>query len=242
MHWGLALQNQCPPCSVLRCPVFIPLCLCSTIAPRSSKLCASGVRCHLEREPCLTAVHLVRVRDTDYTLLRMQRSLGVWGWAWRRAPPWSWGTLQFSLSGEDRRQWERGCLSLSLSQWHPHQTQSSQSSNTFKTRLHHVPNCWWGPPFPGRARFLISILNAQCPTVCSTVHSCCNASAYGFVLAWFVRTRLRYVCVLSHSVMSDSFAAPWTIAHQAPLSMEFSRQEYWRGLPCPPPIDATEES
>ena len=31
------------------------------------------------------------------------------------------------------------------------------------------------------------------------------------------------------------FAILWTIAHQAPLSMEFSRQEYWRGLPCPPP-------
>ena len=31
------------------------------------------------------------------------------------------------------------------------------------------------------------------------------------------------------------FAAPWTVAHQAPLSMEFSRQEYWSGLPFPPP-------
>ena len=28
---------------------------------------------------------------------------------------------------------------------------------------------------------------------------------------------------------------PWTVAHQAPLSMGFSRQEYWSGLPCPPP-------
>ena len=27
----------------------------------------------------------------------------------------------------------------------------------------------------------------------------------------------------------------WTVAHQAPLSMGFSRQEYWSGLPCPPP-------
>ena len=30
---------------------------------------------------------------------------------------------------------------------------------------------------------------------------------------------------------------PRTVAHQAPLSMEFSRQEYWSGLPCPPPGD-----
>ena len=30
------------------------------------------------------------------------------------------------------------------------------------------------------------------------------------------------------------FVTPWTIAHQALLSMGFSRQEYWSGLPCPP--------
>ena len=33
------------------------------------------------------------------------------------------------------------------------------------------------------------------------------------------------------------FATPWTVAHQAPLSLEFSRQEYWSGLPCPAPGD-----
>ena len=33
--------------------------------------------------------------------------------------------------------------------------------------------------------------------------------------------------------MSDSFVSPWTAARQAPLSMEFSRQDYWRGLPFP---------
>ena len=37
--------------------------------------------------------------------------------------------------------------------------------------------------------------------------------------------------------MSDSFATPWTVPHQAPLSMGFSRQEYWSGLPFPPPGD-----
>ena len=31
--------------------------------------------------------------------------------------------------------------------------------------------------------------------------------------------------------------APWTVAYQAPLIMEFSRQEYWSGLPFPPPGD-----
>ena len=48
-----------------------------------------------------------------------------------------------------------------------------------------------------------------------------------------------YVCVcvcVSRSVMSDSLlATPWTIAHQVSWwnSMEFSRQEFWRGLPFP---------
>ena len=33
------------------------------------------------------------------------------------------------------------------------------------------------------------------------------------------------------------FATLWTVAHQAPLSMGFSRQEYWSASPCPPPVD-----
>ena len=37
--------------------------------------------------------------------------------------------------------------------------------------------------------------------------------------------------------MSNPFANPWTVAHQAPLSMGFPRQEYWSGLPWPPPGD-----
>ena len=42
--------------------------------------------------------------------------------------------------------------------------------------------------------------------------------------------------MLGHSVMSDS-VTPWTVAHQAPLSMGFSRQEYRSELPFPPPGD-----
>ena len=34
-----------------------------------------------------------------------------------------------------------------------------------------------------------------------------------------------------------TFETPWTVAHQAPLSMEFFRQEYWSGLPFPSPGD-----
>ena len=38
-------------------------------------------------------------------------------------------------------------------------------------------------------------------------------------------------------VILNSFVTPWTVAHQAPLSMGFPRQEYWSGLPFPFPGD-----
>ena len=48
---------------------------------------------------------------------------------------------------------------------------------------------------------------------------------------------LVFVCMLSRFSCVPLFATLWTIALQAPLSMGFSRKEYWRGLPCPPPGD-----
>ena len=39
------------------------------------------------------------------------------------------------------------------------------------------------------------------------------------------------------SVNVQLFTTLWTVDHQAPLSMGLSRQEYWSGLPCPPPED-----
>ena len=41
----------------------------------------------------------------------------------------------------------------------------------------------------------------------------------------------------SRSVLSDSFATPWTVAYQAPPSMGFSRQEYWSGVSLSSPGD-----
>ena len=43
-----------------------------------------------------------------------------------------------------------------------------------------------------------------------------------------------HVYMFSHI---QHFVTLWTVAHQAPLSMGFSRQEYWSGLPCSPPGD-----
>ena len=63
---------------------------------------------------------------------------------------------------------------------------------------------------------------------------------------------IRFLCILwlkercvqvwllslfSHSVVSSSFVTPQTVACQAPLSMGFPRQEFWRGLPFPSPED-----
>ena len=51
---------------------------------------------------------------------------------------------------------------------------------------------------------------------------------------------VRFMCIsmktyekVSVSHLVWLFVTPWTVAHQAPLSMEFSRQEYWSGLPFP---------
>ena len=44
-------------------------------------------------------------------------------------------------------------------------------------------------------------------------------------------------CVLSHCRRVGLFATLWAVAGQIPLPMGFSRQEYWSGLPCPPPGD-----
>ena len=48
------------------------------------------------------------------------------------------------------------------------------------------------------------------------------------------------VCVLSCFSCIWLFVTLWTIACQAPLSMGFSRQEYWRGLLCPPPGESSQ--
>ena len=46
-----------------------------------------------------------------------------------------------------------------------------------------------------------------------------------------------HVCVQSHFSRVRLCAALWTVVHQASLSIEFCRQQYWSGFPCPPPGD-----
>ena len=56
------------------------------------------------------------------------------------------------------------------------------------------------------------------------------AIQYSLLFIYFI-----YINVLSCFSRVRLFATPWAVTHQAPLSMGFSRQEYWSGLPCPPP-------
>jgi len=51
------------------------------------------------------------------------------------------------------------------------------------------------------------------------------------------------ICILKCKSLShvQLFVTSWTVACQAPLSIEFSRQEYWSGLPFPSPIDIPKE-
>ena len=81
--------------------------------------------------------------------------------------------------------------------------------------------CWWFILGEGLVRFF-----------------CCF---YIMRLRLIFRDRLiltkitKITCMLSCSVISNSLWPPWTVAHQAPLSMQFPRQECWSGLPFPPP-------
>ena len=61
------------------------------------------------------------------------------------------------------------------------------------------------------------------------------AGARWLLLGYRTMARL-HACSLSRFSHIWLFVTPWIIAHQAPLSMGFSRQEYFSGLPCPPQL------
>ena len=67
------------------------------------------------------------------------------------------------------------------------------------------------------------------------LYSICSYSNYIYNI--FSYSNYLCVCNLSHFSHVRLFAIQRTVAHQAPLSMEFSRQEWWSDLPCLPPRD-----
>ena len=60
---------------------------------------------------------------------------------------------------------------------------------------------------------------------------------HGFSTVWGISTLNLHVVQVLVAQLCPTLATPWTVAHQAPLSMEFSRQEYWNGLLFPFPGD-----
>ena len=56
----------------------------------------------------------------------------------------------------------------------------------------------------------------------------------------FVLNRLDDQHVQSHFSHIRLFSTPWMVTHQAPMSVEFSQQEYWSGLPFPSPGDLSD--
>ena len=63
----------------------------------------------------------------------------------------------------------------------------------------------------------------------------CVIKYFIFALIWITREAQHISWKWSSSVMSDSLRPLWTVAYQAPLSVGFSRQGYWSGLPFPSP-------
>ena len=74
----------------------------------------------------------------------------------------------------------------------------------------------------------LTIQNHHCLPACGYCLSICSVQ---------VVYKHRHACMLSCFTRARLFATLWTVAHQTPLSVGFSRQEYWSGLPCPPPGD-----
>ena len=81
--------------------------------------------------------------------------------------------------------------------------------------------------------FQIILVDAQILVECFFYH---YASFY-LIYIDFIISYVMLLWLLSHFSPVWLWAALWTVAHQAPLSMEFSRQEYWSGLPGPAPGD-----
>ena len=94
-----------------------------------------------------------------------------------------------------------------------------------------VSYCWWS--FSSTSSHLLSLQSVTL-LACSLNASPCEPAAVPYYCTF---QGTMSMCVLTCFSRVQLFAIPWTVAHHAPLSMGFSRQEYWSGLPCPTPGD-----
>ena len=82
--------------------------------------------------------------------------------------------------------------------------------------------------------FILNSPQVHCPSCCSGWQLDSRQQSLSTLCLTFIHFYFYFVLLLS---LSNSFSTPRTIAHQPPLSMEFSRREYWSGLPFPSPRD-----
>ena len=88
-----------------------------------------------------------------------------------------------------------------------------------------------------------------CVTLCNPM-DCSSQASLSFSISWSLLrlVSIELVMPCNHHTLyhcgcgwvlksCPTLVTPWTVARQAPLSMGFSKQEYWRGLPCPSPAD-----
>ena len=102
---------------------------------------------------------------------------------------------------------------------------------------HNIVNCY----IPIQNTAAAAKSRQSCPTLCDPIDSSPPGSSVpGILLArileW-VAIAFSKACMVSRFSRVWLFATPWTVALQAPLSIGFSWQEYWSGLPCPSPGD-----
>ena len=101
---------------------------------------------------------------------------------------------------------------------------------------------------PVRMAIIKKSINNKCRRECREMETflCCWLECKLVLPLWrtvwrfLKKTKNRaamHAWVLSHFSHSRLFVTLWTVVCQAPLSMGFSRREYWSGLPCPPPGD-----
>ena len=148
-----------------------------------------------------------------------------------------------SFRGQDAEPRETQFLPLGLHSWPGRQTLSKCHPNTYKSATSQLPS----PP----AHTLCSMWDLSSPTrksTCSPAEEKQNLNHrtsrevpkvgtcddYWRGISWVCAARVKWTEVNSLSCVW-LFATPWTVAHQAPPSMGFSRQEYWSGLPFPSP-------
>ena len=162
-------------------------------------------------------------------------SLTQWTWVWVNSRSWWWtgrpGVLRFMVSQRVRQDWETelNWTDVSKGSTWPNGWRQTQKESLSWTKNTPLSKCWnftyRSVIFPDSRytilKHLFLIISPSC--------------LYGI---WFSLSAKHpnpsVCCVPSHLNHVQPFATPWTVAHQAPLSMGFFPKEYWSGLSCPP--------